>query len=133
MEQRHAHKDVADGSSVNRCAANQQRRDAEHTDLRVRAVGGEVAHVLQVQNHTEACKDRGHDNRDDSRALDLDARVACDLHILTDRAHVLAELRLAEPDDEQAKKRDQDKRQNRDLDAVYVNGQQIVNALAHVE
>ena len=40
-------KDVADGRSVDRCAANQQRRDAEHTDLRVRAVGGEVAHVLQ--------------------------------------------------------------------------------------
>ena len=133
MEQRHAEEDVADGGSVDRCTADQQRRDAEHTDLRVGAVGGEVAHVLQVQNHAEAREDRGHDDGDDSRALDLDAGVTRDLHVLTDRAHVLSELGLAEPDDEQAQKRNQDERQNGDLHAVYVDGKQIVDALAHVE
>ena len=72
--------------------ADEQRRDGEHTDLGMGGIGGEVADVLQINDHAEAREHGGDDHRDHAGALDIDARVARDLHILTDRAHILTEL-----------------------------------------
>ena len=133
MEQNHAQEDVADGSAVDRSAADQQRRDAEHADLGVGAVSGDIAHVLKVDHHAEAGEYRGHDHGDDTGALNLDAGVACDVHILADGAHVLAELGLAEPDDEEAENPDDQEGENRDLDASHAHGEEVIEALAHVQ
>ena len=133
MEQDDAKEHVADRGLVNGRAADEQSRDAEHADLRMRGVGGDVAHVLQVDYHAEAGEHGGHDDGDYSRALDLDAGVTRDLHVLTDCAHILTELGLPEPDDEQAEQRNDDKGERGDLDAADVHGKQVIHALAHVQ
>ena len=133
VEEDDAEEDIADGGLVHARAADQQRRDAEHADLRVGAVGRDIAHVLEVDDHAEAREHRGHDDGDDAGALDIDARVTRDVHVLPHRAHVLAELGLSKPHDEHAQHADDHEGQHRDLHAAHAHGQQVIQALAHVE
>ena len=133
MEQNNAQEHVADARLVNAGTAYQQRRNGEHTDLGVGSVGGEVAHVLQVDDHAEAGKDGGHDHSDDTGPLHVDAGVPGHLHILANCPHILAQLGSAEPDNEQAGQNDEDQRQHRDLHPADLQGDQVVQALAHIQ
>ena len=66
-------------------------------------------------------------------ALDIDARVARDLHILTDRAHILTELGAAEPEDQEAGGGNDNEREHGDLHAADADRQQVIQALAHIQ
>ena len=99
----------------------------------MRRIGGEVAHVLQVDDHAEAREHGGHDDGDQAGAIHVDTGVTRHVHILTHRAHVLTQLRAAEPHDEQAGQRDDDQRQHGDLHAAHIDGQRVVHALPHLQ
>ena len=96
-------------------------------------IGGEVADVLQINDHAEAREHGGDDHRDHAGTLDIDARVARDLHILTDRAHILTELGAAEPEDKEAGGGNDNEREHGDLHAADADRQQVIQALAHIQ
>ena len=133
VEQEHAQEGVADGGLLHRGTAHQQRGDAEGTDLGVCAVSGEIAQVLQIDDHAEARQHGGHDDGDDAGAVHVDAGIAGHFHILRHSPHVLAQLGPAEPDDHQAEHADDEEREHRDLDACHIDGQQVVQMLPHVQ
>ena len=133
MEQDHAQEGVADTGLFHRRTAYQQGRDAEHADLGVSGVGGQVADVLEIDNHAETGADGRHDHGDDAGPVHVDARGLSHLHILAHGPHVLAQLRAAEPDDEQAQKAHQKEGEHGNLHARHADGQQVVQALAHVQ
>ena len=68
----------------------------------MRVVGGHVPHVLQEDHLSDAGQHGRDDDRDDAGAVDGDAGGVRDRHVVSDGAHVLAELGPLEPDDEEA-------------------------------
>ena len=96
-------------------------------------VGGEIAHVLQVDDHTEAREHRAHHHGDDAGTLHIDAGISGHFHILAHSPHILAQLGLAEPDNEQAGKGNENQGQHRNLHAAHGEGQQVVQALPHLQ
>lgn len=117
---------AADGGS-----AYQYSRYCEHTGLVVAVVGVHRSDVLEEYYLSKAGENRRYDYRYYPRALDWDARGLGDGHVLPYRAHILPELRAAEPDDEEAEYTDDYEGRYRYVYRAYLKRDERVERAAY--
>ena len=97
------------------------------------AVGRDITHILQVDDHAYSGQYGGNNDGDDPGPFHIDAGISGHTHILSDRSHILAEFCTPEPDDHKAEKRDDDKCHDRNLDAADIQRNKIIELLTHAQ
>ena len=97
------------------------------------AVGGQISHILQIDDHAESRQYGRNNDRDNPCPLHVDTGVLGNLHILPDRPHILSEFRSAEPDNQKAHQRNHDQGGDRDPDALDIDRQEFIQLLTHLQ
>ncbi len=131
VEEDDADEDVGYGGVGYRSPADEDGRRGEEARLVVGVVGGEVAHVLEEDDLARAGEGRGDEDGHDPGALHGDARGIGHGHVLADGPHILAELGLLEPDDEDTEggyDEEGDERYGESPDPEHEN---LIQGLAH--
>src|SRR5664280_336516 len=133
MKENNSDEHIGDGGADDACSTNKQCCGSEGSCLIGTVVRVQRSDILKVDDLSVTGENGRENDSENTSAFHLDTRIFGDSHVLADRSHVVPQLCLAKPPDEQAKQTDNHICRNWDRDAGDLQRDEVIEAHSHCQ